>query len=50
MPEQPLLELQKNVRIFDPKTGEPTKDFLQQYNALVRRLRSHETRITTLEP
>lgn len=50
MAEQPLVELQARVAIYDPKTGLPTKTFLQAFNALVRRLRDHETRIETLEP
>lgn len=34
-----LTELTQNTRIFDPGTGQPTREFLQWANALVRELR-----------
>lgn len=36
---QKLTELTQNVPIFDPRTGLPTRDFLQWANALVREIR-----------
>lgn len=38
------------IQIIDPKTGVPTKEFLQWLNALLKAARDHETRITVLEP
>jgi len=35
-----LTELTHTVAIFDPRTGLPTRDFLQSYNALVRAIRA----------
>lgn len=49
MPET-VKELSPQVQICDPETGKPTRDFLQWWNTMVREMRDHETRITTLEP
>ncbi len=38
------------VTIVDPRTGLPTKEFLQWLNALLKAARDHEQRITDLEP
>lgn len=37
------------VQIVDPRTGLPTKEFLQWLNALRKAARDHEQRITALE-